>query len=146
MGVRHVQGVAARGGGAVSFGRAASRWGVAALALCALLRPAGAFDFDDDEVVADAPAGGDFFGGADPAEGISVPVTHALGAGAPTVWWHQVDDENDESYEVRDFSEWHATKDMRKARLHLMNNRATEGVAALEKLRSDLLLYARDAG
>ena len=57
-----------------------------------------------------------------------------------------IDDENDESYEVKDFSEWHATKDLRSARLHLMNNRATEGVASLEKLRSDLLLYARDAG
>ena len=66
-------------------------------------------------------------------------------SGAKTVWWHQIDDENDEAYEVKDVSGWHATKDLRAARLHLMNNRATEGVAALEKLRGDLLLYARDA-
>ena len=31
-----------------------------------------------------------------------------------TVWWHQIDDENDEAYEVRDFSDWHATRDLRK--------------------------------
>ena len=34
---------------------------------------------------------------------------------------------------------------LRRARLHLMNSRAQEGIAALEKLRADLLLYARDA-
>ena len=62
-----------------------------------------------------------------------------------TIWWHQIDDENDESYELKDFTEWHATKDLRKARLHLMNNRAADGVAALDKIRGDLLLYARDA-
>ena len=62
-----------------------------------------------------------------------------------TVWWHQIDDENDESYELKDFTEWHATKDLRGARLHLMNNRRADGVAALEKLRADLMLYARDA-
>ena len=62
-----------------------------------------------------------------------------------TTWWHQIDDENDETYEVKDFSEWHATRDLRTARLHLMNNRAIDGVSALEKLRGDLLLYARDA-
>ena len=54
-------------------------------------------------------------------------------------------DENDESYELKDFTEWHATKDLRGARLHLMNNRRADGVAALEKLRADLMLYARDA-
>ena len=73
----------------------------------------------------------------------------AAGAGADdapkTVWWHQIDDENDEGYEIKDFSDWHATRDLRSARLHLMNNRVPEGVAALEKLRGDLLLYARDA-
>ena len=76
----------------------------------------------------------------------AAPLPEKETTGGKTVWWHQIDDENDESYEVKDFSEWHATKDLRSARLHLMNNRATEGVASLEKLRSDLLLYARDAG
>ena len=63
-----------------------------------------------------------------------------------TVWWHQIDDENDDAYEVNNFADWAATKDLRRARLQLMNNKAAEGVAALEKLRSDFLLYARDAG
>ena len=62
-----------------------------------------------------------------------------------TVWWHQIEDGDDDTYAVADFSEWAATKDLRRARLHLMNNRGTDGVAALEKLRADLLLYARDA-
>ena len=74
------------------------------------------------------------------------PPPRAAAPRAKTVWWHQIDDENDENYEVRDVSEWHASVDLRKARLHLVNNRGPEGVASLEKLRADLLLYARDAG
>ena len=76
-----------------------------------------------------------------------VKATDAAGGEEPrTVWWHQIDDGDDDTYAVRDFSAWAATRDLRKARLHLMNNRGADGVAALEKLRQDLLLYARDAG
>ena len=99
-------------------------------------------------------------GAANPAEDAAKAASERAALGYPpdpdadappplpqkTVWWHQIDDENDEAYEVRDFSDWHATRDLRKARLHLMNNRGHDGVAALEKLRSDLLLYARSAG
>lgn len=69
-----------------------------------------------------------------------------LEASRTVIYWHQIEDENDMAYEVKDSAEWTATKDLRRARLQLMNNRVAEGVAALEKLRQDLLLYARDAG
>ena len=47
---------------------------------------------------------------------------------------------------MRDVAAWGMAKEMKGARLHLMNNRTADGVHALEKLRRDLLLYARDAG
>ena len=64
-----------------------------------------------------------------------------------TIWWHQIDDGDDEAYnvEMRNVSTWRMAHELKGARLHFMNNRANEGIAALEKFRRDLLLYARDA-
>ena len=76
----------------------------------------------------------------------AAPSSAANAAPPMVIYWHQIDDENDENYEVRDFADWALTRDLRRARLQLMNNRVAEGIAALEKLRSNLLLYARDAG
>ena len=60
------------------------------LVVCAIL-PATvwAFDFDEDEVIADAPSSSsNFFGGGDSAEGLQVPVTHTIGAAAPVLRNH----------------------------------------------------------
>ena len=62
-----------------------------------------------------------------------------------TVWWHQIDDDDDEHEQSKDFESWHAMRDLRRSRLGLMNGRATEAVNLLQKLRSDLVLYAKDA-
>ena len=58
-----------------------------------------------------------------------------------------LDDGDDEAYnvEMRNVSTWRMAHELKGARLHFMNNRANEGIAALEKFRRDLLLYARDA-
>ena len=64
-----------------------------------------------------------------------------------TVWWHQIDDRDDESYNMKDVNEWGCAKDLNEARLLLMKQTSKEqAIATLEKLRGDLLLYARDAG
>ena len=64
----------------------------------------------------------------------------------PTVWWHQIDDQGDEGYDMKDISQWTVAKDLRNARLLLMKQTSREAaVDTLEKLRNDLLLYARDA-
>ena len=63
-----------------------------------------------------------------------------------TVWWHLIDDDDDAVYEVRELADWAVARDLRKARLQLMSARkGSDAISTLEKLRSDLLLYARDA-
>ena len=69
----------------------------------------------------------------------------AVAPASRTVWWHQIDEGDEESYDVRDVSEWALTRGLRRARLQLMNKQGPDGIAALEKLRSELLLFARDA-
>ena len=59
--------------------------------LCVLLlATATAFDFDDDEVVTDAPAGGKAAADAADSEsaGLTIAVTHTLGTAAPSVRGH----------------------------------------------------------
>ena len=53
------------------------------MVILGLIVAAHAFDFDDDEIVSDAPPGAADFGGEEPAAGVSVAVTHMLGAAAP---------------------------------------------------------------
>ena len=59
--------------------------------LCVLLlATATAFDFDDDEVVTDAPVGGKAAADAADSEsaGLTIAVTHTLGTAAPSVRGH----------------------------------------------------------
>lgn len=64
-----------------------------------------------------------------------------------TVWWHQIDEgEGNDSYEVVELADWVSAKDLKRARLQLMRRGGIDdGIAALEKMRNDLLLFARDA-
>ena len=71
----------------------------------------------------------------------------AASLAAKTIWWHQIDDGDEAAYDVHDVSEWAVAKDLTRSRLSLMSGRkgSRESIATLRKLRSDLLLYARDA-
>ena len=79
----------------------------------------------------------------------SAPAGRANGAASPAeppaiIWWHQIDDEDD-THEAQDVTAWVVTRDLVRARTQLMHSRGREGSAALEKLRTDFLLFARDA-
>ena len=65
----------------------------------------------------------------------------------PTVWWHEIDEgEGNDSYEVVELADWVSARDLKRARLQLMRRGGIDdGIAALEKMRNDLLLFARDA-
>jgi hypothetical protein len=48
--------------------------------------------------------------------------------------------------EVVELADWVSAKDLKRARLQLMRRGGIDdGIAALEKMRNDLLLFARDA-
>ena len=63
------------------------------------------------------------------------------------MWWHEIDEgEGNDSYEVVELADWVSARDLKRARLQLMRRGGIDdGIAALEKMRNDLLLFARDA-
>ena len=67
---------------------------------------------------------------------------------APTAWRHTLEEDNDGAFASQevptDASSWAAAKCLKRARLQLMQGRAIEAIAALEKLRLDFVAFARD--